>query len=74
MKPQTQEQVIQIQSINLGQRLALLSNGDVAPITHMYELNGIQTEDPALAIGFCVGYRGLFLADNALAFRPAVTH
>ena len=53
-----------IEAINLHDRQALLTTGEVIPITELFDDEGDETDDPDEAVAFVAGRPGLWI--NAL--------
>lgn len=66
---------MQIESVNLGRRLALVE-GSVVPITTMIDEWGDNTDNPAEAVSFVAGpHKGIWLTDlvSSFDFNKSIT-
>lgn len=51
-----------VEAINVADRLALLTDGRVVPITNLLDADGDETSDTAAAVGFVAGATGQWFA------------
>lgn len=67
---------VDIYSINLERRLALLDDDAVVPITNMFDADGVDTDDPAEAFTFVCGRHDCWLSAKVgdFAIGETTTH
>lgn len=63
--------MLKIDALHLGQRLALLDNGEIVPITNLFDAEGDETDSADDAISFVSGRDNTWFAGITADFETA---
>lgn len=64
---------LDVAALNVHQRLALLSDGEIVPITNLFDAEGCETKDPGQARSFVAGGGAQWFSGDLAAYEGVTT-
>jgi len=66
--------MLDVEAINVAERIALLSDGSSAPITNLFDADGEETVDADEAVAFVAGAGAQWFAGRIDSYQRVTTY